>query len=415
MAQRSTSLKLVEKHCPAALDLAQAGTPMDRRIFQPGIAAHAILETIGKNPDKPAEAVADAVCRELVTHGRSFAGVPEPPMTAEAASAGREMALRFLQFTELSPTSRYEKGYAVGPDWQAAGYDSDAYYLAAIDVVDIRVEEDEEGYKTKILVVSDWKSAWPTSEVELETIQLRGQGCVALAHHPDATILRRQVVNLRTGQTFTADTLLDEFGQAEVARWRKDIDLAIIAADARGPDGKRPANPGANCMGCPYVLRCEPARGYYSGALGGDPESVAQAFAIADAVRSELFALAKLAATEEPIPVPGGVVGYVAVPERTVREDAGRTLAHRWFGVIDPETWDAENGRMLGFLGALKVGVGQIGAIGKALFPGKGMAKVKDFKDRRADLDVACLVYGVAAKFGVHRAGVKEETTEGGE
>ena len=44
----STNLKYFIEYCPKALGFHEDDTPMDRDIFQPGIAAHAVVEHVGK-------------------------------------------------------------------------------------------------------------------------------------------------------------------------------------------------------------------------------------------------------------------------------------------------------------------------------------------------------------------------------
>jgi len=237
------------------LDFAESGVFRDRELFQAGIAAHAILQAIGEaGQSADHRAIAEGVVRTLVTEGRAFDGIPEPPMSPQQAADGRDIALRYLSNHPMPEAARYEIGLAVDKNWKPIPYASpDAYYKAAIDVLEVIETEAEDGYPICIVSPTDWKSAWPTDESEVETIQLRGQAALAWAHYPNATVLLRRAVNLRTGARYEAETIMDEDGAVAVAGWRADIAHAIAAAEVRGTDGRRPARPGSGCMGCPYL------------------------------------------------------------------------------------------------------------------------------------------------------------------
>ena len=403
-AYRSTTLKLLQ-HCPRAIDYAEAGTPMDLDPFAAGIAAHAVIQAVGesvsaghKQTSDHSAVIAQGVARELVTHGRSFEAIAEPPMSPEAARDGRNIALNWLATHQLSPAAEYEIGLAVDKDWKPVKYDSPAvYYRAILDVGELIEEVDDDGYRVQILCVEDHKSAWPTNADELDTIQLRGQALVALANAADTDIIRRRVNNLRTGAVYTVDTILDETGLAEIAQWRKDIDLLIDAADARQPDGKRPARPGAGCLGCPYLIHCDAAESVFNGI---DRRETVERFAVADAFRAELFKLAKIATAESPIAIDGGFVGYREATENRPADDAARTLAHEWFGEHSPE-WDAANAQLLGLLAAMNPGAGQFENVAKVLH--KFDRADPTWKEDREAFLSRTLTPVKVAKFGVHK------------
>jgi len=408
---RSTSLRYIEDCCPRALDHYEAGVPYDRDVFQVGVAAHAVIEMVGKYPDQPREELAQQVAVALCTTGRSFEGEPEGPLRPQAATAGRDLALRFLAAHELSPSAKFEHGLAVDREWRPVPYDSPAvYYRAAIDMLEVVEETDEDGYATTTIVTTDWKSAWPTSPDELETLQLHGQAAVALAHYPDAQVLRRRAANLRTLAIFEADVYLDDSGLAQVATWRKDIDLLIAVAEHRSEDGTRPARAGATCIGCPYVSRCEPARTWLRGSLlDATPEAVATRLAVADAVRRELWEQAKELCGEGPVSIPGGEVGFLTVRERKPRPDIGEVLALAWFGAADPTTWREANhstDQWIGLLQTLAIGVGSAEQVAKLLFPsGKG----RDWRPLREALVSQCVVSQPATKFSIAKHSTPKE------
>ena len=416
VGHRSTSLRYLEDHCPRALDHYEAGVPYDRDVYQVGVAAHAVIEMAGKHPDRPREELAHQVAVALCTEGRSFEGEPEGPLRPQHAIAGRDIALRFLAAHELSPSAKFEHGLAVDREWQPVPYDSpEVYYRAAVDMLEVIEDTDEDGYTTTTVVTTDWKSAWPTSTAELDTLQLHGQTALALAHYPEATILRRRAANLRTLAIFEADVFVDEDGLATVGNWRKDIELLIAVAEHRSQDGSRPARPGATCIGCPYVSRCVPARAWLRGSLlEATPEAIATRLAVADAVRKELWEQAKSVAGEGAIDIPGGAVGFITTRERVPRPDIGEMLALAWFGAADPKTWREANhstDQWVGLLQTLPIGVGAAEAVAKLLHPsGKG----RDWRPLREALVSQCVVSQPATKFSIAKHHQKEDDHDQG-
>lgn len=390
-AYSSTILGMLDKYCPRALDFAEAGQFRDREFFQAGIAAHAILQAIGEAPEStdPRE-TAEAVVRTLVTEGRSFHGHPEPPMSPEQATTGRDIALRYLAMHAMPVAGKYEMGLAVDKDWQPVPYRSkDAYYRAAIDVVQVSEDVSDDGYPICTVATTDWKSAWPTSADELETIQLRGQAALAWAHNPSATVLIRRAVNLRTGASYEAETVMDEDGSRIVAGWRADIGHAIAAAEARGADGKRPARPGSGCMGCPYLMACPdslPMRG------DRDPISLAKEWMLLEAWRAGILPKLKELAAETAIDTGAGMVGYGPKTKREATTDAPRAIAAGWFQGEATET-------EVGLLTAVKLGASNVDAAAKVLYPYDKADPA--WKENRAALLAACLRDVTTIEFGV--------------
>lgn len=414
-ALRSSTARLVGDYCPRALDHAEAGVPRDREVFQVGIAAHAVMESLCRvqkargelGPDEGLE-VATAVATDLVTTGRAFEGEPEPPMSPAAAAEGRDLALSAWAVHPASTADTAELGLEVDEDWRAVPYGSArGYWRAAIDLVGPAVLEDGDA-EYQGLHVTDYKSAWPTGAEELETIQLRGQALVALAHahrlgveHP--AFVRRRAINLRTRQAHESDLFLDDAGLAQLDTWRADVALVVAQARARGEDGLRPARPGARCLGCPYVLRCDPARAWLRGSLAEDADDVmlATRLAVADAIRQELWTWAREAAREGNIDIEGGTVGFVAKPKRATVDAAPTTLALAWFAPPAPGTWLAENGATVGLLRALDPSVTALERVAKALHPS---GRDKSAMQARRDLVAACTTTLHAAEFGIHKS-----------
>jgi hypothetical protein len=403
MTQRSTTLHLAARHCNHALDFYEQNAPYERGRFAAGIAAHAVLQDAAQRPDAPTEALADEVVRQLTTVGRAFDGMPEPPLPVAAALEGRDLALSWLAMHGIPEGAKAEAGLAVDGDWQPCAYSApEAHWRAAIDLY-WEADYEDEDLAARGIIVRDWKSAWPTDADETETVQLRGQALLAVAHHPEADFVTRQVVNLRTGRLYEATLWLDDEGRKTHDRWRRDLDLAIHAAEHRGPDGTRPAAPGAGCLGCPYLLRCEPARAHLRGGAVVEPtaEAIAVRLAVVEAARERLIEMAKAALEEGSVPVPGGVVGYVAKEQREPAEASTRSLAHAWFHVVDARAWDAEHGELLGLLQALKPGVSALENAAKVLHP--FTRSEPGWKERREALLSDLLATRTVSRFGVHK------------
>ena len=408
---RSTSLNTLLSNCPRALDHHEAHVPRDRDVFQAGVAAHAVLEAWIKNPDADPGKLSEAVVRELVTHGRSFYGHAEPPMDVHAATAGRDIALAWLarDFDGLDPSWDAEVMLSVDRQWQPFDTYEGAWLHAVIDVVGPCVHEDDDFFAEGVLL-RDWKSAWTTSADDLDKLQQKIQACLVAAHYPDAAFIRRQVTNLRTGQTFSKDLWLDDEGRETLAQWHRDIAHVCAQAEARGPDGRRVARPGPRCGGCPWVLRCTAAwEGVHLDWAHYDDEEhsiaeLARHYATIDATRTEMAKVLRHATKEAPIEVDGGKVGYSARVTRVATDDAPEALALAWFKPDNWAQWQRENEELLGLLAAAKLGAGQIKAIGTVLYPGRGPAAIEEWKEMRADLEDGTLETKIGAIFGVTRS-----------
>ncbi len=405
MAQRSTTLSLVADTCLRALDHYEAGDPYDRDIFSTGIAAHAVLQVLAGRPSLTGDGIAlmaDHVVLELSTKGRSFDGVAEPPLPVEACIAGRDLALAWLEQHPIPPGAVAELGMAVNSEWGFVDYaDPDAHYKAILDLKYLEVQEDEESAAT-VVVAEDFKSSWRAREDHLDSIQMKGQAVLAAKAHPEADAVKIVIANLRTRQRYERTIWLDEEGWKVLDGWENDIDLAIAATEFRGPDGKRPASPGAGCLGCPYLSRCEPARAILRGTvLESGPEGVALRYAVAKAMVEELGPRLQDHTAEAPIKIAGGLVGYQPKERREAVDNVEATLAHIWFGVTPEEeyTWDAQNGTTLGLLRALDPGVGSLTGAASALSP----RSEPDWKTKRGELIDQLIKTGIGPSFGVHK------------
>lgn len=411
MTQRSTKLKLAERHCPRAVDHYEKGMHYDRDIFGAGIAAHAVLEAVQLAPDDYLGDVIERVETQLATKGRSFDGVGEPPMAVAAIRTGVDLAREWLLEHPPIPDAKPEVGMAVTKDWTPAKYGTEeAYYQAALDlhwVVDAEYEE----YAERRLVVRDYKTSWRDLEGTLDSIQLRGQGLLALTRYEDIDVVELQVSNLRANWTYSKELYLDDEGKATLASWRRDIDLLIAQVEARDADGRRFARPGANCIGCPFFGRCPAAREVLdevfidtvTPGLDVDGAIAGKLFAVLDTAHQNLLAYLKGRPKDEPIPIPGGFVGYKDVGQQVLKDGALTRLAQEWFEKTDDVQWTAEHAQWLGLLAAMPPGKSAIEKVIRKLIPGRGPGKVADFKEKRAELMDELFERRPAPWFGVHR------------
>lgn len=372
MPQRPTTLKLLARHCPMAVQHYEDGTHYDRRIFAVGTAAHEFLYAMARGDD------VDGVALALASAGRGGTD-SEPPLNIDAIMAGKEIALDWYEHVEgFLGTSRakFEIGLAADKDWNPVRYDDpSAVIRARLDVLDV-MEVDEEEFSGVGLLPDDYKTAWPTDETELQTIQVKTQAVlsaiswkrIGLDAPPD--FIRRQVTNLRTKQTFSEDLWLDAEGRAKLEEWKVDIMTAVRAADVL----PRVASPGVNCLGCGYVTRCDEAQDF----LQDDARGTIERLAVMEATVSTWRSAARAATKTTPVHVDGGWVGYKPKTIRKLRESAIAGVWNRWSKGEDPEahTDTGSDGVARGLLKSMKLGVGSIEAAAKVIFSGRDRATV---------------------------------------
>lgn len=381
-AYRSTTLKLFSENCPKALDHYEKGTEYDREIFATGTAAHACLQVISQRQHElgreldmdEARATTDGVVHVLSTEGRAFDGVPEPPMPFDRAAEGQDIALA-RHFWEPAPAGfRPEVGLGMNSKGEACAYDDpDVRWKALLDGIGrFDVEDEEDDYT--LLRLLEYKTAWPTNADELETTQTQGQAVLAWLHNPDVDAIERNVVNLRTGKTFTDTVYLNGPDVDRLQKW-----LVRILGMCRAADVDRKAAPGANCLGCQYAPSCTEA---WHVALPDEEddsrEAIGQRFAVLDALRTEFGKLARAHAKEDGIPVPGGFVGYQRRMMLGPAGDAVDGIVEEWFNL---RCDDAESAvpitEVRGLLAALDLGKGNIERMFKVLMPSRKEAAVR--------------------------------------
>jgi len=387
-ALRPTTLRLFTECCPAALQFYEDGAPTDRSIFAVGTAAHEVLCAYGSGQD------VDGIIHKMLTVGRTGIDA-EPPLSPDAVFAGRDIALRYIEQRGLPDRSvaNFEVGFAFDAGWNPVDYhDESARFRVRPDVVEVVTLDTEDTYGVG-LCTRDYKTAWPTSAAILDSIQFKAQAVAVWSENPkrfglDAPpdFIRREAVNLRTLETFSDEVWLADSPDVLPA-WRADLDALIAAAS-----GPRTASPGAHCIGCPYVRICPAAI--------ADAASAAVSYAAAVARVKALEPLARAAAGEGRVPVPGGSVGWQTKATREAADDAALTLWSMWApGNDDPF--------VRGFLTALDIGVTQVRAAARALFPDR---KQKADRDALAE---SMLSTKLQRRFGVELDAPQDEEEEG--
>lgn len=378
---RSSTLRLFSRHCPHALALHEQGAPQDRSIFEVGVAAHDCLEAIGhackragrvlEQPE--ADEVAHEAFRALISTGRDFEGTPEPPLSPDAAAEGRDLATRWYARNGLSASAEYEVRLTL----------PDGRYKARVDALEV-VDEVAEEWSARVLVIDEYKTAWPTNAGELDTIQTRGHVVLGALAYPDVDVIRRRVHNLRTLGTFEHEVdMHDPETPALLARWEADLRAMCDAADST-----REPRPGIGCAGCMYATVCE-----HSFPTADNPLEM---WASAEIIREAFAPLARAAAAEDACLVQHGQIGYLAKEASKPVERAHVLLAQHWHSVHDDDlpAWEAEHAAWLGLLQAMQIGKTNIDKAIKALYPGR------DGRDARNDALGVLLETVIETRFG---------------
>lgn len=374
---RSTTLNLFAKHCPAALDHHERGTPYPRDHFAAGVAAHAVLQALAEQPRADPAEVARLTAIELASKGRSFEGAPEPALPIDAVNEGARLALTWHALHPLPEDAKPEIGLAVDRHWQPVPYNSPAARATAVLDLRYTAVEEVDGEPYYGVAHLDYKSAFSADASDLDSLQMKIQALVVLAHAEDEpAFIRQEIGALRTQQVHSRTVWLDNAGQDLIAAWRQDVEIAMAAADVQ----PRQARPGAGCPGCPYLHACAPARAMID-AVSADPER----YAVIDAERTRLRALIAAQAASARLPIPGGFVGYVGIERRTPKPDALINLGAQWHDVApeDREEWRARNAAWTGLLGAIPPTMGAVNALAAALHPRRARTP---YKEQRAAL-----------------------------
>lgn len=413
---RPTSLKL--SACGLALDYYQSGAPYLRDIFQPGTAAHVVLERLAlaqrahQHGRFEVEALADTFALELIRDGRRFEGGPPEMLDPEAVWEGRNLAVRWVQEHGLpSPTAEIELGIAFSetpPDrpWTVhEGYSRRARARCILDYLDSH-EGGEADEPINVLEVVDYKSAWPDTDRALLTVQRKFQAVaahdLALARGLDVDVIRLGVANLRRLRVYEDVLDLGSFeDQEKLARWRLELSLTMQGLDEQ-PD-PRPAKPGAVCLTCPYVARCQPGANLLREVSGKDGvEKLLAGWVFSAALTGFLENLVRLVTDEDTITLPdGSTVGHHETNRRLVRDGAESVLLDAWLEG-QPPTRDS----VLGLLRLLRLGVGNIDAV---------LGKDSPLADQADALEARLLERVRSKSFGVQKSPEAGGVAAGGE
>ena len=344
-----TTIKLRNNHCGHAVELWRKNTPIDRTIFHVGVAAHYVLEMIGKNPDESLMSIAWQCAEQLATNGRAYDGVPEPPMPADKALEGTRMAIKYAEKNEI-PTGDnifHEMAFAFNKDWNQVEYNcEESVFQTLLDVVEIHEEYDEESDSVyRNVIVRDYKSSWAADADELDSFQRRCQAVVAwLVLKPD--ILTMEIANVRFHRTYTRE--INCYHQEdELQQWFEDIKFNIkVLQQSTTPD------PGVGCVGCQYVHVCEHADQAFQG------EDLLKKYSVAKALTAKLAPQVRKLTKSEPLKCGAGYIGYKDKERMLVKEDAGTLLA---------EKWNEQGGDALSMLSQMELGLTTIKKLAKIL------------------------------------------------
>lgn len=382
----STTLRYFTDHCPQAMEFHFAKEVEDRR-YEHGIAAHAVIQHVGRNKITSATGIIKAshdVAKKLIRDGYLYYGEQQSPLNPDLVQIGRGIAVRYLIDHELPFPAQYEVGFGIDKNGDPCRLDI-ARLTAKIDCIYMTIEHDEFGDR-KLVVVRDWKTAWTTCEEDLETMQRKIQMIVGWLHHGEGRHgVRAEVVNLRTGELFSRTIWFDDEGLEILNQWRREV---LDLCDAADKNSK--AVPGAGCIGCPFVLRCEDA----DAAAKSINENSAVAYAVLTAQRAELAKKIKMLFRDsDAIKVPNGKVGFDVANRNYPSSDAINTIIAHWFGATESDILSGKYDREKGLLQSLGVGVGNIVSIAKSLYK-NDKRKYHAFLER-------CLTSVNYARFGV--------------
>ena len=389
----SSDIKTFSVYCPKALKFQEDGAPRDTSQMAYGVASHAILEAIGKrtnqgswedNAFKLKHKIANAVCKELITNGRSFRGHKEPPMSPEHAFEGKRVALGWLEFNELPNDADYEIQLESGR------------LIALHDCV--WIEDWSNEYSEKQIAVSrDWKG-WQGSEAELDTWQRKTQAITLAAHYQDADELRLEVVSLQTHRTYTREIVLDDDGLALLEQWRQELEIICGAMDKT-----REARPGAGCLECPYASQCQPAKHWFP----DKEDRTAEYLVSLELERKETLKILK-AHDNLPVTVNGGYVGWRLWGDNKAKPNARIDVMDAWFDTQEllRESWDDKlitPNQVSSLLKALQLGTANINALAKTIW-----GKKPENEAMRDDFLDACIEQRNGKRFGVWKGEPKQ-------
>lgn len=365
----STSLNKFIKNCPQALEFHLSGQYENTDQYQAGIAAHAILQRVGEKKLKDFDKIkvfADSVMHKLITEPRKYYDKEDPPMPAESAFEGREMALNYLATNELPDGAKYEIALAMDAKGNPCDL-SKARYRALIDCV-YEDKDGDEDFAYDVVVVRDYKSAWPTNADELETLQRRSQAVLAWLHYPDKQGIRLEVVNLRTGAIFIKTIYFTEENIAMLNQWRKDI--LDLSNDA---DKKRYARVGHGCLTCGFAEIC-PAL-----TAAATSKDTPRAYIALEALRESARQRLKVELQEsQGITFDKTYLGYKDQGKNILTPAAIKQILANWYE-LPLDVVESDKAQEVGLLKVLGLGSGNVDAFAKFVFKGEHKQEKKEF------------------------------------
>lgn len=327
----STKLRLLAETCPHALDYYEAGVQGDTAIFGPGTAAHAVLDAVHKRinagggmREEIARKIAASVMATLALDGRTHNGQKQPPIPLDDAKRGAEMALRYLSMTDyqLPQGAHPEIGLAVDRDWRPVPYNApNVFYRGILDLCG--TYEDEDGQI--VVYTRDYKTAWSTGPDAPDTLQLRGQILLLLAHAEHVLkveqidVAVREVVSVQSGAVFSAGDDLNNYGGEQHDLWREEISATVRHMERM--ERPRPAMPGPACGRCQYRRVCDAA----DPAAKNEPDT-ARRFATFRAHGDQLEKVLRELTSDEPLEVDGRLLGWEPATRNEPHREAGARL-----------------------------------------------------------------------------------------
>ena len=397
---RPTTLRIGSANCPRAIDFYEAGAVRNRDIFAVGTAAHVMLQRLGeaarhfKRPltDDDVEDISGTVGRVLIEEGRAFEGKQEPPLAADAVWQARGLVINWCARypMEVPPRAHIELGLSVDDSWQPVEYGATARLRLISDLCWVHLEQDED-IDQRVLVVRDYKSAWPADDRLLHTVQMKAQavlGYIAMGDGVD--VIRRQICNLRTRAVYQDEIFLAHGGDELIGRWMGEIHRTMVAYDKVDEAGARPAAPGGGCLSCDYVKHCEPGRAFMFAALDNGDDTVlrgkayAHLSALCDLTRDAL----RRETADGAVSIGGGkVVGTVGKVQRKAKPDAALKLWRKF---------ESYGGDAEAFMSSLRLGAANVDAILEQVFTGTSQ------QDERRELTAELFQPVTRRNFGIH-------------
>ena len=365
----STSLNLFARHCPKALDFYEQHTPYDQARFAVGLAAHGVVEALGKyqavaqNPCKSLAEIAQESAFKLASQPREFRGTISPPLAIEDVLAGRDLAVNYVEFNGLPENGLYEMEFGMDAQGKACEPESpNCRYFGRLDVVHEAQIETADDWQLDAIITTDFKTAWTADDKLLHSLQIKGQAVLAWLNKPDDEIqaVVRRIANLRTWKHPSDTILLDGDGEAVLNRRKRDLLLACDAADKT-----REARPGVGGFDCLYLGQCEAAQQVFH----DDTATLAQKYVLVSAYREYYREQLKGMLVEEPAKVLGGWVGYRTVSENTPSLEAMDLVLE---GI--PKLTGNNLAKVKFLLDALELGAGNIAAFARRFFGGNDVA-----------------------------------------